>query len=410
MACGVGNLELVQLLLSHGADPFLSTQINDALCYSAAAQYGCYSAVAVCCAHGRRACLRAAVRGGARAGGGAVLSLEEVLAEGAPPAAGRPPPFTKQQQRALQDAMYYAAETDHLDITLELRALGVPWSLHAWTLSLAAAAEASLDHVIDQLLQDFLQVCPSDDSHYSKQFIYECLPLLFNILRYSKKEGTVLLLADILCAVYGWEPVPPVREPPPAAPARVDPSYVNNPSLADVTFRVEGRLFYGHKIVLVSESPRLRAMLAGDAPQASAPLVQINDIRYHIFEQVMKYLYSGGCSGLDVAECDVLEVLAAASFFQLMPLQRHCEARAAKSVDLHNLVSVYIHAKVYGATQLLEYCQGFLLQNMVALLTYDDSVKRLLFGKRLPGHNVLGALLTTLQKRIESRKNQSKSR
>lgn len=44
------------------------------------------------------------------------------------------------------------------DITLELRALGVPWSLHAWTLSLAAAAEASLDHVIDQLLQDFLQV------------------------------------------------------------------------------------------------------------------------------------------------------------------------------------------------------------------------------------------------------------
>lgn len=47
---------------------------------------------------------------------------------------------------------------------------------------------------------------------------------------------------------------------------------------------------------------------------------------------------------------------------------------------------------------------------MVALLTYDDSVKRLLFGKRLPGHNVLGALLTTLQKRIESRKGQSKSR
>lgn len=55
----------------------------------------------------------------------------------------------------------------------------------------------------------------------------------------SQKEGTVLLLADILCACYGWEAVPGVREPPPAAPqpARVDPSYVNNPSLADVTFR-----------------------------------------------------------------------------------------------------------------------------------------------------------------------------
>ncbi|CAB3235637.1 unnamed protein product [Arctia plantaginis] len=421
VACGVGNLELVQLLLAHGADPFLSTQLNDALCYSVAAQYGCYSAVAVCCTHGRRACLRAAVRGGARGGAGAVLSLEEVLAEGAAAPPARAPTFTKQQQRALQDAMYCAAETDHLDITLELHTLGVPWSLHAWTLSLAAAADAALDDVIDQLLQDFLQVCPSDDSHYSKQFIYECLPLLFNILRYSKKEGTVLLLADILCACYGRERVPPVAQPPPPQappPARVDPSYVNNPSLADVTFRVEGRLFYGHKIVLVSESPRMRAMLAPPRssnealPPANAtpPLVQINDIRYHIFEQVMKYLYSGGCTGLDIPETDVLEVLAAASFFQLLPLQRHCEARAAKSVDLHNLVSVYIHAKVYGATQLLEYCQGFLLQNMVALLTYDDSVKRLLFGKRLPGHNVLGALLVTLQKRIEARKSQTKNR
>lgn len=64
------------------------------------------------------------------------------------------------------------------------------------------------------------------------------------------------------------------------------------------------------------------------------------------FKQVMKYLYSGGCSELDIPEGDVLEVLAAASFFQLVPLQRHCEARAAKAVDLHNLVSVYIHAKV----------------------------------------------------------------
>lgn len=60
----------------------------------------------------------------------------------------------------------------------------------------------------------------------------------------------------------------------------------------------------------------------------------------------MKYLYSGGCSGLEIPDGDVLEVLAAASFFQLLPLQRYCEARAAQSVDLHNLVSVYIHAKV----------------------------------------------------------------
>lgn len=51
----------------------------------------------------------------------------------------------------------------------------------------------------------------------------------------------------------------------------------------------------------------------------------------------------------------------------------------------------------------MEYCQGFLLQNMVALLTYDDSVKRLLFAKKIPNHDVLSGLLATLQARIKSR-------
>lgn len=50
-------------------------------------------------------------------------------------------------------------------------------------LALAAANELSLDGVIDQLLQDFLQVCPED---YSSQFVTDCLPLLFTIFRYNK--------------------------------------------------------------------------------------------------------------------------------------------------------------------------------------------------------------------------------
>lgn len=52
----------------------------------------------------------------------------------------------------------------------------------------------------------------------------------------------------------------------------------------------------------------------------------------------------------------------------------------------------------------MEYCQGFLLQNMVALLTYDDSVKRLLFAKKIPNHDVLSGLLATLQLRIKGRR------
>lgn len=77
----------------------------------------------------------------------------------------------------------YVCDYECADITIELRALGVPWTLHCWMHALAAAHELRLDTVIDQLLQDFLQVCPDD---YSQQFVTECLPLLFSIFRYSK--------------------------------------------------------------------------------------------------------------------------------------------------------------------------------------------------------------------------------
>lgn len=45
------------LLLSYGANPYLSTLMKDSLCYSGAAQRGCYAAIAVAAAHGQRTIL-----------------------------------------------------------------------------------------------------------------------------------------------------------------------------------------------------------------------------------------------------------------------------------------------------------------------------------------------------------------
>ncbi|XP_068907517.1 ankyrin repeat and BTB/POZ domain-containing protein 2 isoform X3 [Tenebrio molitor] len=410
VACGNGNTEVVSLLLAHGAHPFFSTQIKDLLCYSASAQRGCYSAISVAAAHGQRAILQKLLAQPLIPVNKEVLSLEEILAEGATPncssSSNTTPHFTKSQVKSLQEAMYHSAENNHLDITVEIRTLGVPWTLHCWMHSLGAAHEARLDCVIDQLLQDFLQVCPDD---YSSQFVQECLPLLFNIFRYSKKEGTTLLLADIFSTCFGWEPIKPIKNcvSSSTSSSRIDPKYVNNPELSDVTFRVEGRLFYAHKIVLVTASSRLRSMLSSKLCEGGLPTVQINDIRYDIFQIVMQFLYQGGCQALEPAQDDILELMAAANFFQLDGLLRYCENRCASMLALDNVVSMYIHAKVYNAVQLLEYCQGFLLQNMVALLTYDDSVKRLLFAKKLPNHDVLAGLLNTLQNRIKTRKTQN---
>lgn len=147
--------------------------------------------------------------------------------------------------------------------------------------------------------------------------------------------------------------------------------------------RVESKVFYGHKIVLVTASPRLQSLLSSKVNEGNGtPTVQINDIRYHIFEVsfrqpphsnlitspntlepwinnenwfhsggnylqlVMQYLYSGGCNNLEVSANDVLELMAAASFFQLEGLLRYTEARCAEIIDIDTVVPMYIHAKV----------------------------------------------------------------
>lgn len=60
----------------------------------------------------------------------------------------------------------------------------------------------------------------------------------------------------------------------------------------------------------------------------------------------MQFLYSGGCDTLEVVPGDVLELMAAASFFQLDGLLRYTESRCSQMTDIDNVVAMYIHAKV----------------------------------------------------------------
>lgn len=61
----------------------------------------------------------------------------------------------------------------------------------------------------------------------------------------------------------------------------------------------------------------------------------------------MQFLYSGGCNSIEVVTPGaLLELMAAASFFQLQGLLRYTEARCAQMIDIDNVVAMYIHAKV----------------------------------------------------------------
>ena len=94
--------------------------------------------------------------------------------------------LTKVQMRKLQESMYHACESTNLDLTLDLRNLGVPWTLHTWLQTLQTANEGQMVSVINELLQDFSTHWPKENTSY---FVEVGLPLLFSIFRGSKTEG-----------------------------------------------------------------------------------------------------------------------------------------------------------------------------------------------------------------------------
>lgn len=141
----------------------------------------------------------------------------------------------------------------------------------------------------------------------------------------------------------------------------MDPAYVNNPELADVTFRAEGRALYAHRVVLASESPRLRALLAGDS--GTTVEVRVEGVRYEVLERAVRHAYTGLC---ELPPGEALETLACAAGLGLRGLAARCEAAAA--AEGRGPAGLLLHAELYGARRLARYCRAALLVRLPRLL------------------------------------------
>uniref|UniRef100_A0A8C7PNP8 Ankyrin repeat and BTB (POZ) domain containing 2b n=1 Tax=Oncorhynchus mykiss TaxID=8022 RepID=A0A8C7PNP8_ONCMY len=395
LASAAGNYEMVSLLLTRGADPLSKTHDGNALTSSLYEDMNCFSHAA---AHGHRNVLRKLLTQPQQVKED-VLSLEEILAEGVegedayplpslpPPSPGCPseggiPRLCKARMKALQEASYYSAEHGYLDVTMELRALGVPWKLHVWLESLRVAQQQSRASVTLSLLREFTSIREED---YCHELVSLGLPLMFTILRTTKNDAITQQLAAIFSHCFGPAPLPAIPEMKATLSAQLDPHFLNNMEMSDVTFLVEGKPFYAHKLSLCVSYP------------CYLPFPLTNDLKSHRNIMMMSYLYCGGTESLKTNVSDLLELLSAASVFQLGALQRHCEIICSQSIDLENAVSIYRTAKAHAASVLSSFCEGFFLQHMAGLLE-REAFRSLLLG----GDSPLEELETTLARRLRS--------
>ncbi|XP_033127262.1 ankyrin repeat and BTB/POZ domain-containing protein 2-like [Anneissia japonica] len=394
LASAAGHYELVSLLLSYGADPYLTTVHKNGITTK-----GHSNSFALAAAHGHRNVLRKLLEQPKCDKPTDILSLEEILAEGNDC-------FTKEKSwksspgkmgTSLQEAMYSSCEHGYLDIAMELRSIGVAWNLTTWMSALLMAKHIRRKTVIQCLLRDFGSI---KFSEYDEQFVDEGLPLLFHILKQSKKDVASSQVASILASLYGEGPLTPIEPLKIVQNARIDPQYVNNREMSDVTFIIEGRPFYAHKIILVTASKRFKAMLSDKFTEGNQPCVEIVDFRYQIFKLIMQYLYYGTPDSLRVEQVDVLELMAAANYFMLEGLQRHCEIMCSHLVTCENITTLYRHAMLYNAECLKEYCHAFFLRHMTELLETNESFRKLIFNNNVQNHDIIHNLEKSLAKRL----------
>ncbi|XP_073397893.1 ankyrin repeat and BTB/POZ domain-containing protein 2 isoform X2 [Dendrobates tinctorius] len=404
LASAAGNYELVSLLLDRGADPLLNMLEAGRVSSSLHEDMNCFSHSA---AHGHRNVLRKLLTQPQLCSGD-VLSLEEILAEGVDSDTSSmgsfdqgPVRLCKTRMKALQEATYYSAEHGYLDITIELHGLGVPWKLHVWMESLRTAFSHSHHSVMENLLHDF---CTIREEDYNEELITEGLSLLFNIFKTTKSDSVMQQVAAVFAHCYGDSPVPQIPEMQRTLPARLDPHFLNNKEMSDVTFLLEGKLFYAHKVLLVTASNRFKSLMtnAGDEDDSCGTTIEITDVKYNVFQMMMQYLYYGGTETIQVPTASILELLSAASHFQLEALQRHCEIVCSQNIGQDNCVSIYKYAKIHNAPELALYCEGFFLQNMRPLLE-QESFRQLIYGRnsKVQGLDALTDLKSTLVNRIK---------
>ncbi|XP_059702258.1 ankyrin repeat and BTB/POZ domain-containing protein 3 isoform X3 [Haemorhous mexicanus] len=400
LAAAAGNFELVSLLLERGADPLIGTMYRNGISMTPQGDMNSFSQAA---AHGHRNVFRKLLAQPEKEKSD-ILSLEEILAEGtdlpdsaaAPLCASR---NSKAKLKALKEAMYHSAEHGYVDVTIDIRSIGVPWTLHTWLESLRTSFQQHRRPLIQCLLKEFKSI---QEEEYTEELITQGLPLMFEILKASKNEVISQQLSVIFTHCYGPYPIPKLVEIKRKQTSRLDPHFLNNKEMSDVTFLVEGRPFYAHRVLLFTASPRFKALLSSK-PSSDSTCIEINYVKYPIFQLVMQYLYYGGAESLLIKNNEIMELLSAAKFFQLEALQRHCEIICAKSINTENCVDIYNHAKFLGVTELSAYCEGYFLKNMMVLIE-NEAFKQLLYDKNgeTSGQNVLEDLQRTLATRIQS--------
>lgn len=144
-----------------------------------------------------------------------------------------------------------------------------------------------------------------------------------------------------------------------------------NETFSDVVmFKCKNKEIYGHPSVLAASSPVFSAMFQHEFKEKQEKVVEIEDIKPSVFEQLVQYLYIQDTE-LENVE-DVVELLVAADKYCVDSLKRKCGLYLSENLTSENAVRCLILAHLHQVPELTEVALDFIARNVKQFSNRDE--------------------------------------
>ncbi|CAM0903850.1 unnamed protein product [Alopecurus aequalis] len=133
---------------------------------------------------------------------------------------------------------------------------------------------------------------------------------------------------------------------------------------ADVSFKVKGKVFPAHKIVLAMRSPVFKAELYGPMRDRRGHDITVQDMQSAVFKSLLHFIYTDALPSmedLDGAENKEMlkHLLVAADRYALERLKLICEGILCKSIDVESVATMLALADQHQCSRLKDACVEF---------------------------------------------------
>ncbi|EFC49330.1 adenylate/guanylate cyclase [Naegleria gruberi] len=132
--------------------------------------------------------------------------------------------------------------------------------------------------------------------------------------------------------------------------------FFNNPILSDVTFIIQGKKFYAHKLILCARSNYFNQLILVKCSNTSILEIEIQDASADIFYNILEFVYT---------DCTILrsdkiwDLYQAAKFYQLSALLSQCQEFIIGTLSVDNVFQQWAKAQQYGTAVVAEHCLLF---------------------------------------------------